>query len=638
MRFPSLLLAAVVAGLLLPLPLGLSRARADGLTSRADVMPVKDIKRGMKGYGLTVFEGTKPERFDVEVIDVLSNFRPRQDLILIKTKHPRLEVAKVVAGMSGSPIYLDGKMIGAYAYGWTFGSEPVAGVTPIRNMLDDLVRPLPNDIYGWPLRLMPEARKKSAAADGRQGGLTPDSGTRLAAAQPNPGARYARFDLQKRASELAEQRAANVPSASSALTPVATPLLVGGMTPSAVGMARSLLSPMGIEPLQAGGSGAPDPNAPTRFVDGGAIGVQLVRGDMSATGLGTVTRVEGERLVAFGHPMMESGITALPTAIGKVLWFLANDQRSFKIGMPVRELGALVNDRMASIVVSQSLKAPVIPVSMKIQGVAGLASGNWNFEVAHERFLSPSFVAVALGSALQAVAAEKQDVSWTATSTLKIKGYGQIQLEDYGVAIGGTPDAGELGRSNLVRAIGAIMNNPWEPAFIESASMNIELRFAREILRLRGVDVLDPEVDAGQPARLRLTFVPFAGPEVTRVVTVNIPAHLAGQTVNLELLPGYLEDREDAAPDTLRQLIQNLETPSYPAKSLVVVFSAGSSAVSFKGRVAKNLPPGALDALRPTATSIAPDAFQTSVRQVVPLKDFVIGRDKVSVTVRPVLR
>jgi hypothetical protein len=639
LRFPSLLLAAAVAGLLLPLPLGLQRAHADGLTSRSDVMPVKDIKRGMKGYGLTVFEGTKPERFDVEVIDVLTNFRPRQDLILIKTKHPRLEVAKVVAGMSGSPVYLEGKMIGAYAYGWTFGSEPVAGVTPIRNMLDDLVRPLPRDIYGWPLRALPEAQKAKAASDGKQGSLAPEGGSRLAVGAFRGALRSARYDLRRHAAELLEQRTASIPGrSSSALMPVATPLLVAGMTPAAVGMARELLEPLGLEPLQAGGAGAPDPNAPTRYVDGGAIGVQLVRGDMSAMGLGTVTRVEGDRLLAFGHPMMESGVTALPTAIGKVLWFLANDQRSFKIGMPVRELGALVNDRQASIVVSQAMKAPIIPVSMKIRGVPGLPDANWKFEVAHERFLSPSFVSVALGSALQAVANEKQDVSWTAVSTLKIKGYGQIQLEDYGVAIGGTPDAGELGRSNLVRAIGSILNNPWETAFIESASMNIELRYAREILRLRGVDLLDPEVEAGQPARLRLALAPYAGPEITRVVSVNIPAHLAGQNVTLELVPGYLEDREDAAPDTLAQLIANLQTPNYPAKSLVVVFSAGSSAVSFKGRVAKNLPPGALDALRPTASSIAPDAFQTSVRQVVPLPEFMVGRDKVTVAVRPVLR
>src|SRR5690606_17335177 len=106
-RLTTLLVAAAALGLLAPLPLGLGRAEAGDLTSRPDTLPVEKIRRGMKGYGLTVFEGTKPERFDVEVIDVLPNFRPRQDLILIKTKHPRLEVAKVVAGMSGSPIYID---------------------------------------------------------------------------------------------------------------------------------------------------------------------------------------------------------------------------------------------------------------------------------------------------------------------------------------------------------------------------------------------------------------------------------------------------------------------------------------------------------------------------------------------------
>src|SRR5688572_15489426 len=129
----------------------------------------------MKGYGLTVFEGTKPERFEIEVIDVLQDFLPRQELILIKTKHPRLEVAKVVAGMSGSPVYVDGKMIGAYAYGWSFGSEPVAGVTPIENMLQEMNLPLPDTIHGWPLKLVPgtKARQNAALAkppsDGRLG-------------------------------------------------------------------------------------------------------------------------------------------------------------------------------------------------------------------------------------------------------------------------------------------------------------------------------------------------------------------------------------------------------------------------------------------------------------------------------------
>jgi hypothetical protein len=182
------------------------------------------------------------------------------------------------------------------------------------------------------------------------------------------------------------------------------------------------------------------------------------------------------------------------------------------------------------------------------------------------------------------------------------------------------------------------MNNPWEPAFIEGASMDIELKFARDVLRLRGAELLNPEIDAGSPARVRLTLSPYTGPEITRVVSVAIPANLAGQNVTLDIVPGYMEEHEDAAPDNLSDLVRSLETATYPPQSAVIAFSAGSSAVTFKGHVAKNLPPGALDALRTTTSSVVPDAFQTTIRQVVPLSQFMVGRDKVTVSVRPVLR
>ncbi len=629
-RSSSLLFGAALVGLLLPLPLGLRAAHADGASSRPDIMPVSDIKPGMKGYGLTVFEGTKPERFDVEVIGTLKNFRPKQDLILVKTKHPRLEITKVVAGMSGSPIYLNDKMIGAYAYGWSFGSEPVAGVTPIRNMLDEMARPLPQLIDGWPLKLMPQAAGKAANAEAQRHAS-------LDAPHRFQGD-LAHYDVREHAAQLSRALGTGGSNTVSALTPVSTPILMGGMSSRSIAFAQQMMAPLGLEPLQAGGGGAQEPNAPTRYVDGGAIGVELVRGDMSAMGLGTVTRVEGDKLVAFGHPMSELGVTALPTAIGRVVWFLASDQRSFKIGMAVRDVGALVNDRQSAIVVSHSAKAPVIPIKMSIHGAPGFPSSNWSFEVAHDKFMTPSFAAVALGSALQTVANEHQDVSWTATSTLKIKGYPDLKLQDYGVAMGGTPEAGEFARSNLVRAIGTILNNPWQPAIIESASMDIELRYARDILRLRGADVLESEIDAGSPARVRLTLVPYSGPEVTRVVSVPIPAYLAGQTVSLEIEPGYTEERDQASPDSLADMIKNFENPVYPAKSAVITFGTGDAGVSFKGRIAHDLPPGALDVIRPETSSIAPESFPTTTRVVADLPQFMVGRDRVSVTVRPVLR
>lgn len=620
MRESLLLVGAALLGLCATLPEGL--ARADGKAMRSNIMPVSEIKPGMKGYGLTVFEGTKPERFDVEVIGVLQNFRPRQEVILIKTHHPRLEVAKVVAGMSGSPIYIDGKMIGAYAYGWTFGSEPVAGVTPIRMMLDEMALPLPDTINGWPLHLLPgkKSERRASASDVR-GRFRGDLG---------------HYDVREHAEQVSRTAFESSPTP---VRPVATPLLVGGLTPGAIHLASDLLSPLGLEPLQAGGgSSTPEPDAPKQFEDGGAIGVELIRGDMSATGLGTVTRVEGDKLVAFGHPMMEAGNTALPTAVGKVLWVLASEQRSFKIGMPVRSLGALVNDRQASIVVSQSAQAPVIPVKMEIHGVPGVPLSTWNFEVAHERFLTPSFLAVALGSGLQSVANEQQDVSWSATSTLKIKDYGEITLHDFGVAMGGTPDAGEFARSSVVRAAGAILNNPWQSVQIESLATRVDLHYARELYRLRGAELLASELDAGEPARIRLTLVPFAGPTVQKTLSVPLPAYLAGRTLTLDINPGYTEERDRAAPDTLGELIHNFEDPIEPPKSVVVSYASPDATVTHKGRIATDLPMGALDTLRPTTTSIAPDTYTTTVRQAYPLDQYMVGRDRVTVTIRPVVR
>jgi hypothetical protein len=624
-RSTHLILVAAALGLTLSLP-ALHSAQAGDKTSRSDTLDVKDLRPKMKGYGLTVFEGTKPERFDVEIIDVLENFRPRQELILIKTSHPRLEVAKVVAGMSGSPIYIDGKMIGAYAYGWTFGQEPVAGVTPIRNMIDDMMRPLPDDIFGWPLNRVPAPKDRLKTARG------PVGKARFQGAPEN-------YDVGEHASQLAQRRDATLGGQGAPLTPVSTPLLIGGMTPDAVAAAKDILGPLGIEPLQAGGGGgAPKPGAPTQYEDGGAIGVQMVRGDMSAMGLGTVTRVEGDRLVAFGHPMMEVGVTALPTAIGQVHWFMASQMRSFKIGSPVRPVGALVNDRLASIVVSNSAQAPIVPVKARIRGVLGTESSDWNFEVAHDKFMTPAFLGVALGSALQTAAAERRDVTWSAKSRVRIAGKGELVLEDYGASPTGTPQAPELMRSVLVRAAGALLNNPWENAFIESVDFDIQLSFSRDIQRIRGAELLKPELEPGEPARIRLTLESFGGPTETRVISVPIPRRFAGQTLELRIEPGYAVERERAAPESLDDLIANFSDPVYPARSLVVSFDAGSSGVAHRGRVADNLPPGALDALSSVHSSLNPSRFGSRVRHVVSSSQFIVGDDSVSVRVRPALR
>jgi hypothetical protein len=626
-----LVAAAVIGGLVASAPFELEIARAGTEPSRSDIMTVDQIRPGMKGHGLTVFEGTKPEKFGVEVIDVIKNFRPRQDAILIKTFHPRLDVVNVVRGMSGSPIYIDGKMIGAYAYGWSFGKEPVAGVTPIASMLEDLDRPLPKSIFGWPLQPLPMPEPVSRKVARPEARLDP---------LDNPATRYTgnptEYRLDEHAAELKERRGLGRREAGG-LAPVATPILLGGMGDFANGMARELLEPLGLEPQQGGGGGAPDPKAPLHYEDGGAIAVQLISGDLSATGLGTVTRVEGDRLVAFGHPMMGGGVTALPTAVGRVSWFLASEAASFKLGTAVRPLGALVNDRQASIVVSETAKAPLVRVAVHIDGAPGAPYRDWNFEVAHEKFMTPTFLAMALGEALQATAAERQDISWVAESKVKIKGQREINLEDFGVSIGGTPDPREFVRSHLVSSVGGVLNNPWEPAVLESISVRIKLDYARDIVRLREARAIETEVDAGQPVNIVLTLIPFAGPPITRTITVPIPKHLAGNTLKLSIRPGHSVPREKANPETLTEFVGNLEDPIYPPKSVVVSYAAGGG-VAFKGVVAENLPPGALDSIRQRTASFSPEAFKSNRYHVIELQDFMVGSDTVSVKVRPILR
>jgi hypothetical protein len=610
-------------------------------------MPLSEIRPKMKGYGLTVFEGTKPERFDIEVIDVLRRFMPKQDLILIKARHPRLDVAKVVAGMSGSPIYIDGKMIGAYAYGWTFAREPVAGVTPIENMLGELDRPIPPAIYGWPLAAHGFARARSSS-DRRSGGRSDGrSSLESAGNAPQPGANPdvdradhaaragERYGLLAHAAELERERSASVNTQT--FRPVSTPLLLGGFSSLGTQIAERLLGPLGFEPYQAGGSGD-DPTVPARYEDGGAIGVQLVRGDTSAMGLGTVTRVEGDRLVAFGHPMNQSGVTALPTAVGKVLWFLASEQRSFKIGMPVRPLGALVADRQSSIVVSQSAKAPVIPVRLDIEGLEGLPVSGWRFEVAHEKFMTPTFLSMAIASAIQATTAEKRDVSWTLDSEIAIEGKNTLTIEDFGVAIGGMPTADDIVGMNVIEAVGAVLNNPWQPLIVKEVRAKLRLRFSREIYRLRGAELLEPEIDAGKEARIRLRLVPYDGPAEQRILTVPIPQTRAGDTIALEIVPGYTENHEQAPAENLDELLQNLDEPVYLPKSLVVKFSSQGSTLAYRGRVASRLPPGAVDVLSPTNSLLGPAAFAATSRSVHPLPFYVLGRERVTVTIRPVMR
>ena len=236
----------------------------------ADTLRPEQLSPGMKGYGLSVFKGTKPERFEVEIIGVLRNALPKQDMILIRMGGADLEKHKVIAGMSGSPVYIDGKLIGALAYGWTFENDPLAGVTPIHNMMAELKLPIvgPSTINA-PVSL------------------------RRTSSMPAPFA-------------LPNAAFAQTPDDFSSPHPLLTPLSLGGFSSRVLERFASKFTGFGMMPIAAGGGGARAlPRRSGDMEPGGAIGVQLIRGDMNATAIGTATYIEKNRILAFGHPFFQ---------------------------------------------------------------------------------------------------------------------------------------------------------------------------------------------------------------------------------------------------------------------------------------------------------------------------------------------
>jgi hypothetical protein len=192
--------------------------------------------------------------------------------------------------------------------------------------------------------------------------------------------------------------------------------------------------------------------------------------------------------------------------------------------------------------------------------------------------------------------------------------------------------------SKLVNTVGDVANNPWEHARIEKIEAKMTVEYAREMWRLRGVELLDPVVDAGDSARVRVRLIPQHGPEVTRVLEVKMPSELAGKDVDVEIVPGYDVTPDLAAPDTLDELLANEPRQSVAPRTLVLQYRVPSQGLAYHGRVTPRLPTFTLDALRPTTSNSGPETFQSWARTIVPIERYVEGRDKVKVKVRAVVR
>lgn len=572
----------------------------------ATIQP-SEVRPGMRGYGLTVFRGTEPEKFDVEVIDVLENFRPDQDLVLIKTPHPLLDHAGSVAGMSGSPIYLENRLLGAYAYGWAFGKDPIAGVTPIANMMRELDRPLLHAMGPVPAAAAKPAAKKLGSYLGGE-------------------KRDAFFALSQASARRHDDGAQ--------FRPAATPLLVGGMVPSVAALLRDKLAPLGLEVLEAaGGSASRQKTGPSAFVDGGSLAVALIRGDVQATAVGTVTHVQGRRSIAFGHPMLELGELSLPTATSRVLHVLASERSSFKIAEALVPLGALIHDRQSAVVIDSQEQPHTIPVELTIRGLPEGQRAHWRMEIADQRTLTSSLLLTALASALGASVNDASDTMFHAESVVTLRGRGKRRLVDEGFSSAGAGHPLALSRLRVFDMLEVAYENPFERLSVDGISITLDVRFGHDVTEIVGAQLARDELDPGEPARVVLTLRPYEGALEQRVVEVPLPASYAGEHLELELSSADRAKLPQPLARSVDDVLLAVES-GLPSSSLAIGIERKNRGLRIAGYVLRDLPGSALDALDTSHDTSRSISFVSEPYLTVPMGRLLVGAAKLGLDVR----
>ena len=341
-----------------------------------DIMPASEIAPGMKGYGFSdLGDGKGVQRFEIEVVGLLKSYAPKQDLILARVTGTTLEKTGVIAGMSGSPIYVDGRLVGALAYGWPFSREPICGITPIQSMLD--------------------IRKAPAAPPVPIGGAA----TRAAAFVSAFRDRTFSAPFESLLAPLKAQPVSTGPSPLPLPVSLSGTLLPGRVFGEVAAAANWLVAPSGASAPSAAKPPADPVPAASRLEPGSAVAAVLLSGDMVLSATGTVTWVDGNSVLAFGHPFLSMGPVDMPMASADVLTVLPSLYRSFKFATSGEVLGSISQDRSTGILGSFGGAPKMVPITIRMKS-DDLPVQTFHFAVVHNAMLTPILLAVAVDNVL----------------------------------------------------------------------------------------------------------------------------------------------------------------------------------------------------------------------------------------------
>ncbi|HEX4066623.1 MAG TPA: SpoIVB peptidase S55 [Acidobacteriaceae bacterium] len=537
--------------------------------------PLSEIRRGQQGVAYTVFEGTKPEPMGVEILGVLHNaIGPRLDMILARLEGTKPDYTGVVAGMSGSPVYIDGRLVGALSYRiGQFSKEPIAGITPISAMLG--------------VEEQGDASDTEVAGGGRQNapGLHPAAATTVG----NAGG-----------------TAAGLGAMASLIQPMGTPLVFSGFSPGALDLWRKY-APTGLTPVEGIGGSESHEAQPQPLIPGSAVSAILVRGDLDISATCTVTYVDPKRMLACGHPITQFGPVSMPMTKADVVATLPSPLDAFKIINTTQTVGSITEDRESAIMGVFGKMARMIPVTLRVKRDGTTEDQTdretLHFEVIDQPQITPMAVMVAVYQGLMEDNAYSAQTTYRVQGSVTLSGYPSVKLNSLVAPTDALP-------ANLQTALALgerfekLYDNAARRTPIESVDLEVAAIPRRLTAEIEGARTSRMEVHPGDMVTVETTILPWHGEPRNVRVPVRLPANLPEGPVRLLVSDGGTLDRLlqppqfNAQPLDVAATIAQLNSV-HPSDQLYITLLAPEAQAAVDGRTLTALPMSMANALAP---------------------------------------
>ena len=608
-RFTSILSALVLVAMP-SLAMSQQPVTTAAKVNSSGLFALEDVRPGMKGVAKTVFSGSETEEFGVEVLGVLPGFPgPRQSAIIARLSGPNVQRTGVFAGMSGSPVYIDGKIVGAIAFSFPFSKEPIAGITPIKQMIELFNKGSENE------RLKPKEPRAVSFAQ-------------LAGTDWKP-------NLPKQAvssiSLLAPVSAGSplMPLIGQQMTPIATPLVFNGITQESLSMFAPQLIANGLLPVSgAGGSAAITPMAEVNantFPAGSSISVQLVRGDYSLAAAGTVTMRDGDRIYAFGHPFLSLGASDMPMTEASVVTVIPNVNNSFKLAVPGRMVGSISQDRASGIFGLLRQEPKMIPVKVNLH-TSRDRTETYSYEIASDSFLTPLLLNITVFNTITSSERVLGDSTITMTGEIKVKGQEPIRI-DRRFSNNNSPIQAA---SSIAAPVGSLLTSGFDDVQVDGITLDISSSETKYAGTLERITLDRTEVRRGEKVEVQAYVRTESGKQFVQRIPVQIPEDAAlGQLLVFVGDGGALQEGSAAksfVPQDLGQLVRAINTVKKTDRLYVKLFRITPGAVIGTSEL-PSLPPSVVATLNSDRTSggYTPTVLSPVYEMELPPAEFVIS-------------